>query len=321
MARYQKRGYAPKAQKYFDIIPDKAPKWVAKLHPSLDLISQNNIAPGENHYCCSHVSTRITQNYNNHFLLWKWQNHTFIKPFDLEIAAILGQQEDENKFELADATYPPGPDYFTIEPFTEYVIVQPLAVALRQAHKMGLEGSFKQYDKIILNLATQVGSDITPQHEKTFDRYEKCRNLALGTPERNERFTAMEVAYNQGRKLIDQFKAILAPTPTQEANLGDWKFWNDRGICENCKQAVHDIYISKESVFWCLNCIKANQTQSPSSAGQFQIACSRCGMTKINNPNTKFFRHPSRQNLILCEICLASIVNTAPITYSKMSPL
>ena len=281
--------------KWFQTIPKDAPKWVCKLHESIPIICNNPLAPSDfNKYCCPHVYETITKTENNNFIAFKVNNHEFIKPFDPEIALLIGSDIDPNKYELASANFDDF-DYFTVAKFNIYKIIQPFTLTLQLAHKLGLVGSFARYDEIILNLAKQVGEKINQEHEKIFNRYEKCRDLALGTSELGEKANAMEMAYNQGRKLISQFRELLKP-PKVEEDLDDQWFATLGGskTCDSCYQITDVMYINRaKSTILCDYC--RHNSQAP-------LRCDDCRQTASTLYNVKLYRN--KQGKILCSNCI-----------------
>lgn len=237
MVRNRRRSEAPKTPKWFQNIPLESPKWVCSLHPSINLIRENlqSLQASPGNHCCPHVYGRITQEENNNFVIFQMNGHNLIKSFEPSIAALLGSDLDPNKYELASKDFQSS-DYLEIERIKPYKIIQPLDLAVQLAHKLGFEGSFKRYDEIILSLAKKAENQITDQHGKIFDRYEKCRNLALGTSELGERSTAMEMAYSNGRKLIASLCEVMKPPASQGKckHCGQVLTWQDRDYGDDC---------------------------------------------------------------------------------------
>lgn len=199
--------------KWFTDIPKNAKKWICTLHSDIDFIGQNLDRPHSPlSLCCPHAMQTLHQ--NEQFIVIWHNDHEILKPFEQEIAELIGTVQDPNGYLFARNNIK-DPTLIVVNKLKNNQILQPLQLALQQAHKQGFVGSFKRYDEIILQLAKQAGDLLTEQHNKVFDRYEKCRNLALGTSEMGERHNAAIHAYEQGRKLIDQLTEAMKPTPQQ----------------------------------------------------------------------------------------------------------
>lgn len=297
----------PKQQripKWFINIPKNAKKWICTLHSNIDFIGQNLDSP-RNHNCCPHTLETIHP--NQQFIVIWHNNHELIKPFEREIAELIGTVEDPNGYLFASSDIK-DPTFLIVQKMRDHQILQLITTAIKQAHKSGFVGSFKRYDEIILQLAQQAGNLLTESHNKIFDRYEKCRNLALATPEMGERHTAALMAYEQGRKLVDQLMEALKPPPTPMDDFTEFlqrhwfRAYGVEGDCYYCNQYTKQLYKSLSS--WthsCLDCIKGKWELSHMGQPKGnQLRCQRCGWgsnLKLNNSTGD----------ILCFKCLKDI--------------
>lgn len=287
----------PQVPRWFTSIPHKAPKWICTLHESITLMPAYPHPPNNHGQCCPHSLVAI-QPHQPFIAIWH-KGHEFTKPFESEIAELLGQTGDPNGYIFAEKRIT-SPDYLTIQKMKHNQILQPIPAALQQAHKQGFVGSFRHYDEIILHLAQNASHELSEQHNKLFERYEKCRNLALGSAEVNERHLAALRAYEVGRKLIDQLlSAVNQPVAD---HLNGWRRSYFHTYCRACDTAgLPAVYVHSDGRIRCVDCIKNQRSSSPPP----QHRCHQCGRSPNN---TTLNLHISRKSgQVLCTRCIMNL--------------